>query len=130
MDNGLDNMIIRKFKDIFETQLMTLRRSRGSVAEEFRIEKDDMLDEVDLTSVELESFMRMRLCKREKLFLRKIEDALDRIKNGNFGLCVSCGDEICLKRLEARPTTTVCIYCKEMQEHAELIYAGVRVPCA
>jgi DnaK suppressor protein len=51
--------------------------------------------------------------------LRKIDEALARISSGNFGECEGCGDEIAIKRLEARPTTTFCISCKEQQENRE-----------
>ncbi len=56
----------------------------------------------------------------EKL-LKKIDEALDRITNGTFGICESCGEEIGLKRLKARPVTTLCIECKTRQEEEEKI---------
>jgi DnaK suppressor protein len=53
--------------------------------------------------------------------LKKIDEALERINNGTFGICESCGEEISLKRLEARPVTTLCIDCKTRQEADEKI---------
>jgi DnaK suppressor protein len=51
--------------------------------------------------------------------LDKIQKALERIDNGTFGVCEECDELISLKRLEARPETTLCIRCKEEQERVE-----------
>ena len=67
--------------------------------------------------------MRIRLRNREASYLKKIEFALLRIKEGNFGECEDCGDEIDVRRLEARPTTSLCIGCKEEQERGEKSFA-------
>jgi DnaK suppressor protein len=51
--------------------------------------------------------------------LKKIENALDRIEQGIFGICEKCGEAIDLRRLDARPVTTMCIDCKTQQEEEE-----------
>ena len=53
---------------------------------------------------------------------KKIDDALARIEGGTFGICEICEEEISVKRLEARPVTTMCIRCKEEQEKQEKSY--------
>jgi len=63
-----------------------------------------------------------RLRGREKVFLQKIDHALEKIKEGTFGVCEQCGEPISLKRLEARLETTLCIRCKEDQERIEKAY--------
>ena len=50
---------------------------------------------------------------------KKIDHALEKIRNGSFGVCEECGDPISIKRLEARLETTLCIRCKEDQERVE-----------
>jgi len=114
--------MIMKFKSMFEEQRKNLIYSQGYINEEFFVQKDDMLDDVDFTSSEMEKDMRMRLRNREALFLKKLDEALDRINGGNFGTCEQCEDEIDFKRLEARPTATLCVHCKEEQERAEMIH--------
>ncbi len=109
-----------KFKTLFETQKNQLLYSRKILNEEFTTSRDDMLDETDWTSTELEQSMRMRLRSRESLYMKKMDEALKRISDGTFGQCESCGDDIESKRLEARPTTTLCISCKEDSERKEL----------
>ncbi len=66
--------------------------------------------------------MVFRLRDREKFLLKKIDDAMARIENGTFGICEICEEEISVKRLEARPVTTMCIRCKEEQEKQEKSY--------
>jgi DnaK suppressor protein len=72
------------------------------------------------TAVTDQNFM-LRLKEREQKLLKKIDEALDRIAQGTFGVCESCGGEIGFKRLKARPVTTLCIDCKTRQEEDEKV---------
>ena len=60
---------------------------------------------------------------RERKLIRKIEEALKRIEDGSYGFCLETGEPIGVKRLEARPETTLCIRCKEDQERMEKDYS-------
>jgi len=73
----------------------------------------------DQASAETDMNFMLRLRGREQRLLKKIDEALERIENGTFGICDDCGSEIGLKRLEARPVTTMCIECKTLQEEEE-----------
>ena len=84
---------------------------------------DDLADEVDLASSELNQNVALKLRDRERSLLQKIESALSKIEEGTFGICEGCEEPIELKRLEARPMADLCIGCKESQEQAEKIYA-------
>ncbi len=66
----------------------------------------------------------LRLRGRERKLLKKIEEAIERIDQGVFGICDKCGLEINIKRLEARPVTTMCIECKILQEEEEKLREG------
>jgi DnaK suppressor protein len=114
--------VFSKFKTLFEAERNKLVFSTNFASEDFHLQKDDLLDDTDLTSCELETSMRLRLRNRETLFLKKIDEALARIANGTFGQCESCEEGIELKRLEARPTTTLCLGCKEEDERREEIH--------
>lgn len=92
-------------------------------SEDLTLSTDDLADEVDLASSELNQSVVLRLRDRERLLLQKIEEALAKIENGTFGVCDLCEDPIELKRLEARPIANLCIRCKEAQEKAEKVYA-------
>ncbi len=116
----MNSSLILKFRTLFEIERRNLIYSAGYLNESFDLSKDDMLDEVDMTSVELETSMRMRLRNREALYLKKIDESLRKIQEGTFGLCCECEEQIELRRLEARPTATLCVSCKEDQERLEL----------
>lgn len=113
------NDLHTKFKTLFENEKRRLLFSGTIVNEQFTVQSDDLMDEMDFTSFEIENQMRMRLRNREALYLKKIDEALERIRVGTFGLCGSCEEPIEMKRLEARPTTTLCVSCKEAQERQE-----------
>ncbi len=117
---------IRRFRNLFEAQIKDMVTNQSIVKEDLQIQKDDLMDESDMTSTTLEQSMRMRLRSREALFIKKIEEALNRIKDGAFGVCESCEETIELRRLEARPTTTFCMSCKEEQERLEIAHADSR----
>ena len=73
----------------------------------------------DQATAEIDRNFMLRLKGRERKLLKKIEEAIERIDQGLFGICDKCGLEINLKRLEARPVTTMCIECKTLQEEEE-----------
>lgn len=118
----MNQEMVMKFKSLFESQKRELLANHSAIQTDFQIQADDLADETDLTSSELEASMKMRLRSRELLFLKKIDEALDRIATGCFGECSDCGDGIEEKRLEARPTATLCVNCKEEEERRELLH--------
>lgn len=73
----------------------------------------------DQATAEIDRNFMLRLKGRERKLLKKIEEAIERINQGVFGICDKCGEEINIKRLEARPVTTMCIECKTLQEEEE-----------
>lgn len=73
----------------------------------------------DQASAEIDRNFMLRLREREQRLLKKIDAAINKIDKGIFGVCEVCGQEIGLKRLEARPVTTMCIACKTEQEEEE-----------
>lgn len=114
---------LKKFKKKLEDDKRALLASaRKTLTEEAAFDTDDLPDEIDLASSEYTQSMVFRLRDREKFLLKKIDDALTRIENGTYGVCEICEEEISVKRLEARPVTTMCIRCKEEQEKQEKSY--------
>jgi DnaK suppressor protein len=66
--------------------------------------------------------MELRTRDRERKLIKKIEESLTRLDNDEYGYCESCGIEIGVRRLEARPTATECIDCKTLNEIKEKQY--------
>ncbi|CDT20575.1 RNA polymerase-binding protein DksA [Vibrio coralliirubri] len=76
-------------------------------------------DPVDRASQEEEFSLELRNRDRERRLIKKIEKTLDKIEEDDFGFCDSCGIEIGIRRLEARPTADLCIDCKTLAEIKE-----------
>jgi DnaK suppressor protein len=114
---------LKRFKDLLLLQRgELLKKAQKASAEDTRLDTDDLPDEIDQASSEYLQSFSLRLRDREKFFLQKIDKALTKIESGEFGTCEVCGEEISIKRLEARPVTTLCIRCKEEQEKQEKSY--------
>jgi len=73
----------------------------------------------DQASAEIDRNFMLRLRGRERKLLKKIEEAIERIDKGIFGICDKCGEPIDIRRLEARPVTNMCIECKTLEEEEE-----------
>ncbi len=73
----------------------------------------------DQASADIDRNFMLRLKGRERQLLKKIDEALEKIETGSYGICEICGEDINIKRLEARPVTTMCIECKTEQEEEE-----------
>jgi DnaK suppressor protein len=111
---------LKKFRDMLEAKREEIiKRAQQTLDQDMALDTDDLPDEMDLASSEYLQSFTFRLRGREKAFLDKIQKAIDKIDNGTFGVCDDCGDKISVKRLEARPETTLCIRCKEDQERVE-----------
>ena len=76
-------------------------------------------DPNDRATQESEFGLELRTRDRERKLLRKINAALTRIEDGTYGYCEETGEEIGLKRLEARPVATLCLEAQERREMAE-----------
>ena len=85
---------------------------------------DNYPDPTDRASAESDRNFELRIRDRERKLLAKIKSAIERIDEGNYGICEECGDDISDKRLEARPVTTLCIECKTAQENHEKAQKG------
>ncbi len=76
-------------------------------------------DPNDRASQESEFALELRTRDRERKLIKKIDEALEQLNTGDYGYCESCGVEIGIRRLEARPTATQCIDCKTLDEIRE-----------
>ena len=114
---------LKRFREILEEKKEEiLKNAKRTLNEDMTLDQDDLPDEMDLASSEYLQSFTFRLRGREKTFLKKIDHALAKIDEGTFGICEECEEPISIKRLEARPETTLCIRCKEDQERMEKAY--------
>lgn len=112
---------LEEFRQILQEQLETLLRDAGRTVSEMTDEKTNFPDPTDRASLESDRNFELRIRDRERKLIMKIREALDRIDEGEFGVCESCGEDISEPRLKARPVTTLCIDCKTEQERQEKI---------
>jgi DnaK suppressor protein len=76
-------------------------------------------DPNDRATQESDMALELRNRDRERKLIKKINETIAKINNGDYGYCESCGIEIGLARLQARPTATLCIDCKTLEEIRE-----------
>jgi DnaK suppressor protein len=96
-----------------------LRQEVDRTGHHLQDEAANFPDPVDRAAQEEEFSLELRTRDRERKLIKKIEKTLKRIEEDDFGFCDSCGIEIGIKRLEARPTADMCIDCKTMAEIKE-----------
>jgi len=80
---------------------------------------EELPDPNDRASREADLGWELRLRDRDRKLIAKVKEALERIDDGTFGLCATCGGQISPARLRARPVTTLCIDCKREAERRE-----------
>jgi DnaK suppressor protein len=109
--------------DVFKAQLSQRLEELLSQADEtvtgMTAQKENFPDPTDRASLESDRNFMLRIRDREAKLIKKIKKALERIDNGSFGICETCGEEISIERLKARPVTTQCIECKTKEEALE-----------
>ena len=111
---------LTRFKQLLETQRdQLLGNAKKALSGDIHLDPDDFPDEIDTASSEVGLAFIGRLRERERGLLNKINAALEKIEQGSFGECEQCGEEIGIKRLEARPVAELCIDCKAEQEKLE-----------
>jgi DnaK suppressor protein len=108
------------FKGLLEGRLHTLLEEAGRTVTDMGQDRDDDFpDPTDRASFESDRNFLLRIKDRERKLITKVKEALDRIDDGSFGICESCGRPISEKRLMVRPVTTECIECKTEEEQRE-----------
>lgn len=107
----------------FRSQLLDKREEilaeAGKTLSEMTDQTTNIPDPNDRATVESGRSFELRIRDRERKLLAKIEEAIARLDEGEYGVCDGCGEDIGIKRLEARPVTTFCIDCKTLQETKE-----------
>lgn len=118
-DNQLEH-----FKKILDAWRIQLREEVDRTVTHMQDEAANFPDPVDRAAQEEEFSLELRTRDRERKLIKKIEKTLQLIEDDDFGFCKSCGIEIGIRRLEARPTADLCIECKTLQEIKERQLAG------
>ena len=110
---------LEKFKQQLMQKREEILNEAGRTLSDMTDNNENVPDPNDRATIESGGSFELRIRDRERKLLAKIEEALERVEEGEFGVCEDCGEEIGIKRLEARPVTTLCIDCKTLQEKQE-----------
>ena len=114
-----DSKMLSLKKKLIKQRQDLLTEAEQTLNNKLSTEKESFPDPTDQAVAELDNNFLLRLRGREQRLIKKIDEAISRIDSGTYGICESCGEQISLKRLEARPMTTLCIECKKVQEEEE-----------
>jgi len=112
------------FKRLLLQRKRMLLEDMGRTVHHLQDEGASLPDISDRATQEEEFNLELRARDRERKLIKKIEDALQQLDEGRYGFCNSCGVEIGIRRLEARPTATLCIDCKTLDEIREKQMGG------
>ena len=104
------------FQDILSSWREQLQIEQDRTADKIQKNVSHFPDESDRATHEEEFTLELRTRERERKLLSKINESIDDLKSDDYGYCASCGIEIGIRRLEARPTATRCIDCKTIEE--------------
>lgn len=107
------------FKERLEAMKDEINSDVEQTLNEMTSQTGNIPDPNDRASVESDRSFELRIRGRERKLMDKIEEALGRIEDGSYGVCAGCGEDIAIKRLEARPVAKFCIDCKTRQEQRE-----------
>lgn len=120
----MDSKLVAIKKKLLKQRNELLTEAEHTLNNKISTEKETFPDPTDQAVAELDNNFLLRLRGREQKLLKKIDEAIARIEGGTYGVCESCGEQISIKRLEARPVTTLCIECKTRQEEEEKLQEG------
>jgi len=107
------------FRTILATWKNELMEEVDRTVHHMQDEAANFPDPNDRASQETEFSLELRARDRERKLIKKIDESLSLVENGDYGFCDACGVEIGVRRLEARPTATQCIDCKTLDEIRE-----------
>jgi len=110
---------VEHFREILTTWKKELMEEVDRTVHHMQDDAANFPDPNDRATQESEFSMELRARDRERKLIRKIEESIRNLDNDEFGYCEACGVEIGVKRLEARPTATLCIDCKVLDEIRE-----------
>jgi len=120
MEIEMDENQIEFFKNVLNNHLDSLLNQANMVVSELVSQNGQEIEYIDRASAYVDQSLKLKIRTRESRLIKKLKQALERIENGTYGFCEECGEEISIKRMEARPVTTKCFDCKENEEQIEL----------
>ena len=107
------------FKEQLEAMKAEINIDVEQTLTEMTSQTGNIPDPNDRATMESDRSFELRIRGRERKLMDKVDEALIRIDDGSYGVCAGCGEDIAIKRLQARPVAKYCIDCKTRQEQRE-----------
>lgn len=115
---------LEHFRGILQDWKQELLDEVDRTVKNLKEEASNFADPADRATQEEEFSLELRTRDRERKLIKKINETLVSIEEGDYGYCEACGIEIGIRRLEARPTATMCVDCKSLAEIKEKQIGG------
>ena len=115
---------VEHFRNILTAWKKELMEEVDRTVHHMKDEAANFPDPNDRATQESEFTMELRARDRERKLIKKIDESLEALERGDYGYCEQCGVEIGIRRMEARPTATLCIDCKTLDEIKEKHIGG------
>lgn len=115
---------LRHFREILLAWRQQLMEEVDRTVDHMKGGANQFPDPADRATQEEEFSLELRTRDRERKLIRKIDSTVDRLDQGDYGYCETCGVEIGIRRLEARPTASQCVDCKTIDEMKERQLTG------
>ena len=115
----MDEQELSQFKKQLESMKVDINSDVEKTLTEMTSQTGNIPDPNDRATMESDRSFERRIRGRERKLMEKVDEALARIEDGTYGICAGCGEEIAVKRLQARPVAKFCIDCKTKQEQKE-----------
>ncbi|EQD70127.1 TraR/DksA family transcriptional regulator [mine drainage metagenome] len=115
----MNDLQLSHFRHLLESWKAELGQDIDRTVHTMQDEATVFADPNDRASQESDMALELRNRDRERKLIKKIDETIAKIEAGDYGYCESCGVEIGIKRLQARPTASLCIDCKQLEEMRE-----------
>ena len=115
----MDEQELSQFKKQLESMKVDINSDVEKTLTEMTSQTGNIPDPNDRATMESDRSFELRIRGRERKLMEKVDEALARIEDGTYGICAGCGEEVAVKRLQARPVGKFCIDCKTKQEQQE-----------
>lgn len=120
----MNDQQVGHFRGILQDWKQELLDEVDRTVKNLKEEASNFADPADRATQEEEFSLELRTRDRERKLIKKINETLVSIEEGDYGYCEACGIEIGIRRLEARPTATMCVDCKSLAEIKEKQIGG------
>ena len=115
----MDEQELSQFKKQLESMKVDINSDVEKTLTEMTSQTGNIPDPNDRATMESDRSFELRIRGRERKLMEKVDEARARSEDGAYGICAGCGEEIAVKRLQARPVAKFCIDCKTKQEQKE-----------